>query len=482
MHPAPERRREAALGCAAAALSGAALFLAIGLEPIWWLAWIAPAPVLAFAHRSASGTAAAAAAFVAWVLGGASLWAYYRSAYAVPTPVIVVVSLVPALVFTAATLLSRELLRRKGAAWSAMFAFPAAWVGYEFLVAHLSPHGTLWNLSYSQMDFLPLVQLAAVTGMWGVTFAVMLIPSAAAISLRVRSLRPLAVAAALVAALSLWGWWRLQQAGQPSRTVAIGLAATDAAPLFAETPDQAMAAFRAYVGQVDSLAREGARLVVLPELIGTVDDAQENAVAALFGAAAARNRLALVVGVHRKGDPLDRDAALLFGPDGTLRATYHKRHLIPGLEDHYRPGDALLIAGEPERRFGVQICKDMDFPALSRAYAIAGAGVLLVPAWDKVADGRGHSRMAVMRGVEFGLGVARAAKQGLLTVSDRYGRIVAETRSDAAPFASLTAVLEVGNRDTPYLRFGDWFAWVSLGLCAGAIAGLAMRPRRGTTL
>lgn len=53
---------------------------------------------------------------------------------------------------------------------------------------------------------------------------------------------------------------------------------------------------------------------------------------------------------------------------------------------------------------------------------------MLVPAWDFVADLWQHGQIAVMRGVEDGFSIARAAKQGYLTVSDNRGRIVAETR------------------------------------------------------
>ena len=36
-----------------------------------------------------------------------------------------------------------------------------------------------------------------------------------------------------------------------------------------------------------------------------------------------------------------------------------------------------------------------SFPQLSRQYGNAGAGILLVPAWDFVADGWLHSRMTI---------------------------------------------------------------------------------------
>jgi apolipoprotein N-acyltransferase len=71
-----------------------------------------------------------------------------------------------------------------------------------------------------------------------------------------------------------------------------------------------------------------------------------------------------------------------------------------------------------------------------------------------------------MRGVENGFSVVRSAKGGYLTVSDWRGRIVAESRSDSAPFATLIADVPAQHHATVYQRLGDWFAWLSLGLLA----------------
>jgi apolipoprotein N-acyltransferase len=104
----------------------------------------------------------------------------------------------------------------------------------------------------------------------------------------------------------------------------------------------------------------------------------------------------------------------------------------------------------------------MDFTPLSRQYGEAGTSLLLVPAWDFVLDRWQHGHISIMRGVEDGFSIARAAKQGYLTVSDDRGRILAETQSDSAPFATLVADVPVVHDTTLYLLWGDWFAWLVL--------------------
>jgi apolipoprotein N-acyltransferase len=65
-----------------------------------------------------------------------------------------------------------------------------------------------------------------------------------------------------------------------------------------------------------------------------------------------------------------------------------------------------------------------------------------------------------------------------LTVSDDRGRVLAETASWSAPFASLVAMVPSGHENTLYLQFGDWFAKLSIGLAILAvIRSFLSRPR-----
>ena len=107
----------------------------------------------------------------------------------------------------------------------------------------------------------------------------------------------------------------------------------------------------------------------------------------------------------------------------------------------------------------------MDFPQLSRDNGAKRVALLLVPAWDFTIDGWLHGRMAVMRGVESGFTIARAAKQGLLTVSDDRGRIISEADDSTVKFSSLFTAAPLLHDETLYGRWGDWFAWTNLRGC-----------------
>ena len=57
--------------------------------------------------------------------------------------------------------------------------------------------------------------------------------------------------------------------------------------------------------------------------------------------------------------------------------------------------------------------------------------------------------------------MARSAADGLLTLSDSYGRIVAEASSDDS-LASVLGTLRLGAGGTFFSRTGEWFAWSCL--------------------
>ena len=232
-----------------------------------------------------------------------------------------------------------------------------------------------------------------------------------------------------------------------------------------------------YAEAVAGLDRQGAKVVVLPEKIARLDDAAADRLLERLGGVAADNAVYLLAGVALFKRDQRENRAWLFAPNGDLIADYAKHHLIPGLEAAFISGREFVVRSVGSDRLGIAICKDMDFPTLGRRYAVLGVDALLVPAWDFDLDAWWHARMAILRGVEGGFAVVRSARQGLLTVSDRYGRIVAVAASRSAPVASLAVLTPFGSgRPTVYARLGDVFGW----LCAisSAAAWLTSLRRR----
>lgn len=481
----------AALGAVLA--SSVLLFLGTGLHNHWPLMWFATLPVLLIAPRL-SAVAAFAVAAASWFGGTLNMWRYLRHVLvlpfqphagplAMPVGAAAAVLIVPSCIFGLAVLLWRG-FTRGGELGRAALAFPAAWVTYEYLAAVFSPHGTFGNLAYTQMDCLPVLQAASVSGVWGISFCLFFFPAAVAALASGRGSprqnRVMAGAAGVgLVALLAFGWWRLHFTPAAEHTVVVGLAASDLPRNVApEGPEAKGRLFRDYAEMAKTLAGRGAQVVVLPEKLGVVVDPETGEIDALFQESAARGKAAIVVGVIRRTAGAKLNEARFYAPEGGAVTAYEKQHMLPAFESSFLPGTARALVREPSGVWGMAICKDMDFPLLGRQYARDRAGLLLVPAWDFGDDGWLHGRMAVMRGVESGFAIARAPKEGLFTLSDDRGRILAEQSSGAAPFASVLAAVPVRSAVTLYARFGDWFAWLNAGLLAALLAAPSVRLLR----
>jgi apolipoprotein N-acyltransferase len=466
------RFRKPFLIAAAGMLSAVFAYFGTGLHPIWWALWLAPIPVLAISPRLRGGAAFLVAAF-AWVIGEMNQWNYVRHQIELPAQITILYFVVPAVVFGLGVLFVRGFVRR-GSLFLASLALPVFWVVYEYLTAIASPHSTWGNLAYTQMNCLPVIQIAAITGVWGITFIVFLFASAVAALLSgaggPSQRRVLAVAVGfVVCAVFVFGKWRLQS-NPPGQSVAVTLIAKDVPmSVYLGSEEQALRLLGEYAAEISRVTPAGTQVVVLPEKIGRISETALAAVDSLYSSAAAEIRAAIVIGLVRRTPSGAFNSSRYYSAAGKLETNYDKYHLLPGVEPE-KPGDKRVVLDEPSGRWGLQICKDMDFPNLSREYAAEGANLLLVPAWDFNLDRWLHARMAVLRAVENGFALARSARNGLLTLSDNRGRILAETETVPDRFVSITGKVNVSREQTFYARTGDWFAWLCVAVFVALLA------------
>jgi apolipoprotein N-acyltransferase len=232
-----------------------------------------------------------------------------------------------------------------------------------------------------------------------------------------------------------------------------------------------------YERHVAALAGQGARIVLLPEKIAVL---APDAAASLRQrmaklAAAGQVWLALGVGIDDGGKT---NHLWLFAPDGRLAADYIKHHLAPPERD-YAAGAGFELQAIEGARYGLAICKDVHFAEMGRAYAGLGAQALLVPAWDFGEDGEYAARLSAVRSVETGMPMLRAAREGLLTISDGYGRVVAEKASAPLPGVTLLGRVPAPvSGGTLYTRTGDLLGWLCT-VAAVLMLVLGYRRRRG---
>lgn len=465
-------------------LSGSVLvFLTFMRYNVPEVAWVAFAPFLVYLHergtlkRHLTLLGVLVVAYIVTV----SKMATAEIPWAPPVPMFAVPL---ALSYFLALAVAAAAHRRLGVRWGvytfASMAVVVSWIQYTF-----TPGSSWGAMADSQLDNLPLVQLAAVTGIGGITFLVALGSglAAAAWSRGVRAVRAdLVVFGILLGSALLYGQLRLGRSA-PGNPVRIGGVVS---------PVTHKEFREAYAG-VDTLRRLddelfarsaraadlGARVVVWNEMATLVSVAGEDALASR-GQAFARDRgvmLLMAYGVVESMSPFhDVNKYRLYLPDGTLADEYVKRHPVPGDPDEVGTAHARVVTLDGVNFTGA-ICYDYGFPAIARDNANDGGGVALVPSSDWRGVDPTHGRMALMNAVAAGLPMIRPVRAATSIATDQYGRLLGSMRSDGSSDNVMVVEMPTERVPTLYAGIGEIVPLLALLFCAIVVVRLVLARR-----
>ena len=318
---------EHGVNIALALAAGLALRFGFGLQPLWWLAWLAPAPLLVAALRSTARTAWGLAFLVGLVAAGGQ---FHFLARTMPLAAAIWVTVLQALAWVLVVGLARRVMVRSASAWTVL-AYPLLWCAVDTLLAGLHPDANWGSLAYSQAGFLPAVQVLALLGTAGLVFVLSLVPAAIALGV-VRGWRAVRVpglcALALVAATFGFGYARMPAAA-PAQGTPVGLAVIDDFIGPRVPPAQVERIWAQYERHVETLAAQGARIVVLPEKIAVLNPLQAARIERRMSALAARTQAWLALGIGIDDGREKRNLAWLFAPTAgatpAIRSTTWRR-------------------------------------------------------------------------------------------------------------------------------------------------------------
>ncbi len=397
---------------------------------------------------------------------------------------------------------------RRSSLTRALIASPFLWVAVEIYKTKIL--GFPWGpLGTVQVDNIPLSRIATVTGVYGVSFEIMLVNSAFAAAFLVRRRqRALLFAATVLAALTV----QLSVFIHPPAVPGVETArlVQENIPILDQwTPEY----FQQTINNLreDSVPTQANTMpgeplpsvIVWPESPAPFfinDEVFRNQVSEI----AQRSNAYVILGsVGTKANPEMRNpqdiynSAALVTPEGRWAARYDKIHLVPFGE--YVPFHALLgsfvtkltrevgnfVPGTTRNVFdlgrykaGVFICYESIFPGEIRQFAANGASVFFNISNDGWFGYYGapeqHLNQVRMRAIENNRWVLRATNTGITSSIDPLGRVVASAPRDVrtvldAPFGVITAT-------TFYTRHGDWFAYLCAIISFVAIAfGLRAR-------
>jgi apolipoprotein N-acyltransferase len=376
----------------------------------------------------------------------------------------------------------------------------AAWAACEMLRGRLLTGsgffvGNPWALvAYSQVGWDALVQVASVTGVYGISFLIAAV-NAAWIE---RRLVAVVAPALLVAATLGYGVWSLDEAeAEPAAAVEIAVVQGNVAIGSVWRSDS-------YGRNLDLYLRLTARtldakpaLVLWPESALTFfledEPLYRRAIARMLSA---RDAELVVGGPRQLGDGLYRNGVFLMEPDGRITGRYDKRYLVPFAEffplrslDFLRrrfervrvfaPGEPSPPLSTRAGRAGVLICNEAMLPEAAGERVQEGAEILFVPSNDTwIEDPDWAARMfdlVSLRAVEQRRYLVRASSSGPSAIVDPWGRVVA--RSEPMSEAVLVGRVAPRRERSVYGRIGDAFSGIALAV-VGVAALRARWPAR----
>jgi len=405
----------------------------------------------------------------------------------------------------------------------------AIWVALEMVRARLLSGFPWIPLGASQYEMLPLIQIASVTGVYGVSFVVVwcslsLLLAGIAI-LRHPATRSVWVSEIILPVLALvvllmWGNRPLAQSPPPTRELEVAFVQPSIPQTMIWNPRENATRFNRVMEVSETvLAAKPAspesirgKLLIWPE--AALPDFNEPSYTAITNMIRT-HRIWMIFGadeVERRLDAKGSDeyeyfnSAFLFNPEGQYVASYRKRHLVmfgeyipwsrwlPFLR-HFTPIQGGFTPGKKPVAFVLDdlgvvtstlICFEDIFPDLARDSVEDDTDFLLNltnNGWFRESAAQWqHGATAIFRAVENGLPLLRCSNNGLTCWVDAHGRIREVFRDDAGTIYGpgvMTAripLLEPGQVRPPtfYRRHGDWFGWGCVGI---ALVSLAAKGR-----
>jgi apolipoprotein N-acyltransferase len=248
--------------------------------------------------------------------------------------------------------------------------------------------------------------------------------------------------------------------------------------------------FQRMVEMTEQAIRGGARVVVWPESTVPLSFARTEFYRSSIEALSARFDVDIILGSVAEDD---RDpgkiwnAAFLVSGGKTV-GHYDKIRLVPFGE--YVPLRKVLFFAEKlvravgefqfgtsdrplagKFRYGPAICYEIVYPQITRAQVRNGAGVLVTITNDAWYDGtsapRQHLQQARLRAIEDDRYVLRAGTTGISALINPAGEIVKELPMGRE--GVIFGEFQARTGWTPYVRFGDWFAWVAIAAVLVAV-------------
>ncbi|MBW2021262.1 MAG: apolipoprotein N-acyltransferase [Deltaproteobacteria bacterium] len=487
-------------------------------SPFGWLAWISLAPLFKLVENKECRTAfglgwtwgvAHFVALIYWIVIAVGHYGKmsFITAIAAVLLLAIYLAIYPALFCSLVVLLKDT---KSASVW-----IPFSWVALEYGRAKLLT-GFPWCLTgYSQYNHPLLIQVAAIFGVYGLSFAIILVNwycYKVFLARNNHSLRQLIQSSLftfLCVAVILWfGYQQLHPSIIPTQRKETSLRVAIVQPSIDQSLKWDTRFQNKTMELYETLTRAAASsnpdLVIWPETATPFFFQANEPMAKRVVALSQELNCPILFGspAYEESESNTRyyNRAYLLKPDGSMPQYYDKVHLVPFGEyvplarvlsfvgklvpgaGSFSPGSSFRPIEFHGSRFGVMICFEAIFPEISRTEKRQGAEFfvnLTNDAWfGKTSAPYQHLAMTVFRAVENRVPLVRAANTGFSAIIDPYGRIKAKSRLFTKEVLVGKITVSSTHASTFYERYGDLFAKAAL-LISFSVFIIALVQRKG---
>lgn len=375
------------------------------------------------------------------------------------------------------------------------FFIPCIWVSLEYIRTFLFTGFPWVLLGYSQTTFLPIMQIADITGVYGVSFLVVMVNVFLFQIIRYFSdgkdkppiKECIAVFSILILALG-YGYFRIGQIDKLTknwRQIKIGIAQGNIDQAHKWDPAYQEETINIYKNLSMDMANKNIDLIVWPETATPFWLQSDEKLGPIVFDVAKTLSVNLITGSPSYRYSLDGlttnyfNSVFLISKKGEITGRYDKVHLVPfgeyvplkrflpfeklvaGIGDFSAGKDIepLLLNGDT---FGVLICFEIIFPHLARDFVNEGSDFLITvtnDAWfGRSSAPYQHLSQSLVRSIENRVFLVRAANTGISAVVDPVGRIIKKSNIFTRESLIDTISLKEKSFKTFYTRYGDVFA------------------------
>lgn len=368
---------------------------------------------------------------------------------------------------------------------SIFFLAPFLWVSFEYIITHILT-GFPWGLiGYSQYQNIYFIQMASVTGIYGVSFALVLVQSLFLLFVVHKKKPPFFFALSLILLIYVAGYITVKSTPKTEDTFKASVIQGNISSEIdwnKKTDEEIRNLFDRHLTLSRKAVEEGSRLIVWAELsvplcfscpYGIYEEFKEK----IYQFVQETDSTILLGTNEVKKSPEGNsyyNAAIGLNPDHST-TQYNKMHLVPfGEYTPYKkvfsfiskfthaigelePGSQYNFHFFRDIKYSSPICYEIIFPDLVRKFIKKGGSFLITITNDgwygKSSAPFQHFCIAVFRAVENRRYLLRSATTGISGIIDPYGRILRKSALDEETF--LTENITPLQKITLYTRFGD---------------------------